>query len=338
MSEKMPMDLSVNSKEFKKVEDVNSEPELGDVAHKHPDFDLIAEKLLISRATTTEQFKSPNVYRAAENLYAALYDPMAVDELIVPNEKYPNRMQTLKKSLSAIPAVIPTKEEFIAKVRYAMVNEADFGKCLNADARVQFRQVMEKSEHTVIWTDGDAEGVPEHGLPGSKEQLKKLAAAQFYNKVRREIAQERDVKHTDVLSIVAIEGKMKFIPAIVERFIEREIQRIIIVEDRVKNLIQALELIKKTSPGMEVFPVWIREGIWKNKIEEGKSLDEWAEELHAITEISQLMTLLEKNNVFDGNVKVGSIFDLDGPLHNDDVRKKLQTEAVVKALEKNGWI
>ncbi len=325
MSELMPTGVPIFEKE-----DVEQQ--------KHPDYDLIAEKLLISRGTTIEQFKSPNVYRAAEHLYAALYDPDSIDNLITPSDKFPDRIAVLKKQLTNAPLEIPSKEEFIEKMRHAMVSEVEFGKCFSEEAQHQFRGVMGKSEHTVIWTDGDAEGVPGHDLPGSKEQLKKLAAAQFYNKARREIAQERDVKHTDVLSVVAIEGKMKFIPVIVEKFVEKGIKKIIIIEDRVKNLVQAIDLIKKTNSEMEIFSVWIRVGQWKNKIEEGRTLEEWSAEFHVIGEISQLGQVLNENNVFKEGVKVGSIFDLDGPLHDDDIRKKLQTEAVIKVLMEKGWI
>ena len=305
---------------------------------KHSDYDLIAEKLIISRATTTEQFGSPNVYRAAQHLYAALYHPENIDNLIAPNEKYPNRMQILKQELSLVPKVVPSEDEFVAKVRHAMVSEVNFGECMSEEARKQLREVMEKSEQTFIWTDGDGEGVPEYNLPGSKEQLKKLATAQLYNKVRREIAKERDVKPADVLSVIAIEGKMKFISMIVEEFEKKGVTKMVIVEDRVKNLVKALELIKKTSQNMEVFPVWIQVGQYKNKIEEGKTLEEWERDFHAITDVSQLMQTLENGRVFEEDVRVGSVFDLDGPLHDDDKRIQLQTKAVIKKLEDNGWI
>ncbi len=305
---------------------------------RHPDYDLIASKFLISKAVTTEKYRSPNVYQSAVNLYAALYKPEEIDQLVNPNEKYPDRIPTLKQQLSVKPVTVPSREEFIEKVRHATVSEVEFGECLSAEARKQLRWVMNKSEHTVIWTDGDGEGVPEYKLPGSKEQLKKLAAAQFYNNIRREIAQKKELLHADVLSIVAIEGKMKFIPKVVERFLEKEIKRIIIIEDRVKNLVDVIELIKQTAPEMKIFPVWVRVGQWKNKIEAGMNLENCIKELHAISNISQLTTILEENNIFKEGVRVGSIFDLDGPLHDDDIRKKLQAEAVIKALIEKGWI
>jgi hypothetical protein len=304
----------------------------------HPDHNLIASKFLIGKAATKEKYGSPNVYQSALNLYAALYSPEEIDQLVDTSEKYPDRMPILKQRLSVKPEKVPSREEFIEKVRHAMVSEVEFGECLSAEARKQLKIVMDKSEHTVIWTDGDSEGVPVYGLPGSKEQLKKIASAKFYNITRREIALEKDLSRADVLSVVAIEGKMKSIPKIVEKFLEKKIKRIIIIEDRAKNLIEAMELIKQTSSEIEVFPVWIRSGQWKDKVEIGMDLEDSKKELHAIGDISQLDTILQENNVFEEGIKIGSIFDLDGSLHSDEIRKKLQSEAVIKALIEKGWI
>lgn len=35
---------------------------------------------------------------------------------------------------------------------------------------------------------------------------------------------------------------------------------------------------------------------------------------------------------------MGAIFDMDRVLSDDNVRKKLQTDCVIKTLRKNGWI
>ena len=220
-----------------------------------------------------------------------------------------------------------------------MTNGVDFSECISENAENQLQQIMEKSEHTVIWTDGDGIGAPDQKLPGSKEQIKKLASAQIFNKLRRNIAQERGVDRKDVLSVVAQEGKMKFIPKIMERFLEKGISRAVIVEDRMKNLVTAMDIISKEYPQIEIFPVWIRtDERERNKFNPEKTLEEWAEELHAIDDISNLMSLLRENSVFEDDVKVGSIFDFDGPLNDDYKRKDLQIEIVINTLEENNWI
>lgn len=304
-------------------------------ADKHPDYGLVAEKILICRAATIEQFGSPNVYRAIENLYISLYDSENIGELIRPNEKYPDRMDILKKHLSVKLEKIPNKEEFIAKIRRAMTREVDFEKCFTEEAKKQFYNVMDKSETTVVWTDGDALGVPEYKLPGSYEQICRIGSAKFFNQMRRKIAQKRGVDRRDVLSIVAVEGKMKFIPKLMEDFKKRGIEKVIIIEDRVRNLNLAIDLARKNQD-MEFFPVWVRQGQHRDNME-GKS-EEALASFHPINNISELMPLMEVNRVFSEEKKVGTIFDMDGVLSDDDIRKKIQTEAVIKILQKKGWV
>ncbi len=315
------------------------EPMIFSKEKEHPDHTLIKNKINICRGAVTEKLGSPNVYETAKYLYVSLYHPEQGDQIVMPSDKFPDRITTFRKSLSILPAEIPTEEEFIEKMRHAMTNGVDFSECISENAKNQLQQVMEKSEHTVIWTDGDGVGAPDQKLPGSKEQIKKLASAQIFNKLRRNIAQKRGVDHKDVLSVVAQEGKMKFIPEIMERFLEKGISRAIIVEDRMKNLVTAMNIISKEYPQIEVFPVWIRiDEREKNKFNPEKTLEEWAEELHAIDDISNLMSLLRENSIFEDDVKVGSILDFDGPLNDDYKRKDLQIEIVIKTLKENSWI
>lgn len=60
--------------------------------------------------------------------------------------------------------------------------------------------------------------------------------------------------------------------------------------------------------------------------------------VYSIENISELSTLLEKKDIFSKEVKVGTIFDMDGVLSDDSVRKKLQSDALISAFERNGWI
>lgn len=303
---------------------------------KHPDHDLIAEKILICRAATAEQFGSTNIHQAAENLYASLYHPENIDSLIKSNEKYPDRMDSLKKTLSSKPEKIPTKEEFIAAVRHAMIKDVDFSQCFSEEAKKQLYDVMEKSETTTIWTDGDVFGVPEYQLPGSYEQLLKIGIAKFFNQMRREIAKKRGIDHKDVLSVLATEGKMKFIPDLIEKFRERGIEKVIIIEDRIKNLSQAIDLINQWGFGMEIFPVWVNQGQFKNEL--GGSDEEMLKSICIISNISELTSALETRMVFSKEKKVGTIFDMDGVLSDDAVRKEVQTDAVINALLEKRWI
>ena len=302
-----------------------------------PGRELITEKIIISRAIATERLGSANVHLSAENLYTSLYEPEKAEGLADSNPKYPDRLDILGAPLRSQPKKIPSREEFVAVVKHALTREIDFGQCFSNVAREQFRNVVGKSESTVLWTDGDDSGVPEHGLPGSHEQIRKIAYAQFFNRIRREVAQDRGrVNPHDVLSVIAMEGKIKFIPDLIENFKRKGIETVVIVEDRQKNLVSAADTIHRTSD-IETFLVLI-----KNDGRPGgdsKNVDTAIPDtIHVMEDISGLSLLLEMNGVFSEGKKVGAIFDMDGVLSDDDIRKRLQTKAVIDALRRNDWI
>jgi hypothetical protein len=306
----------------------------------HPDRNTVVDKLQVARASTTEELGSPNVYEAARRLWRLLYDREGAARIVGEEglEKYPDRRDIVSRRLELMPKSIPSEEEFAQAVRYVMTNKVDFGACLSPEAREQFEWVLRRTYTSLIWTDGDEQGVPERGLPGSREQLKKLAAARFYNRLRRDIATERGVDRGEALSVAAIEGKMDLIPEIAARLVERGVQRVVIVEDRLKNLIWAEDSIRLQAPSLEVFPVWVRVGIYRDEFDKEMGPDESVRWSHAIDDIGQLSQMLEEYAVLEEGIKVAAIFDLDGPLHDDEMRKKLQTQAVMRELLERGWI
>ena len=142
----------------------------------------------------------------------------------------------------------------------------------------------------------------------------------------------------EVLSLAAIEGKMGLIPDIARKLEANDIRRVVIVEDRLKNLVSAKKAMQDAVPSLDVFPVWVRVGMYRNKFESGRENAEWLEWAHAIDTIGGLSTTLESNHVFEDDIPVAVLFDLDGPLHDDDLRKTLQVDAVLAALLRHGWI
>ncbi len=307
------------------------------VAEDFPDRELITEKIIISRAIATERLGSANVHLSAENLYASLYEPEKAWEQAGPHPEYPNRLDIFGAPLRFQSKKIPSREEFVAVVKHALTREIDFGQCFSNVAKEQFRYVVDKSESTVLWTDGDDSGVPEHGLPGSHEQIRKVARAQFFNRIRREVAQDRGgVNPHDVLSVIATEGKIKFIPDLIENFKHKGIETVVIIEDRQQNLISAAERIHRNSD-IKTFLVLIKnDGRPKD---ESRNVDTTIPDaIHMIKDISGLSLLLETSSVFSEGKKVGAIFDMDGVLSDDNMRKKLQTKAIIDALRRHDWI
>ena len=193
--------------------------------------------------------------------------------------------------------------------RVALYREVAFDQFFSDIAKEQFRSIVEKSETTVLWTDGDDSGFPDLGIPGSREQIRKIAGSKFFNKVRREIAQDRGgINPSDVVSIIATEGKMKYIPNLMRNFKKKNIGKVVIVEDRLNNLQFAKGLIEQVSNNMETFLVWIQHNnnqlLKQGQIEDAKATDS----IHLIGDISDLMMLLKEHDVFSEDKKVGDYF------------------------------
>lgn len=327
----------MNFKEIPMNRDASGSSETEDVA-THPDYDRIAKKLSAVRRSTTEKHGSPNVYLAAKLLYVSLYDQQEAVKIIPMPEQFPDREEIIRSKLSNVPSHVPTEEEFVSKIRDAMVRETDFSKGLTEETRDQFHRLLTSCEHTVIWTDGDGVGFPDKNLPGSKEQLRKIAANPF-NAMRGEIAKERGVDRGEVMSIVAQEGKMDFIPKMIAYFESRGIKTVILIEDRKKNIEQFLGIVAERDTDIDIVPILVHKGRHGANIKQDVEAFERARgELNGIDDMSELMAKLSELRTFSEGKKVGAVVDMDGVLLDDDIRIKNQTDAVVKTLIANGWI
>lgn len=293
-------------------------------------YKLIKEKYLISRFVTEEKFGSQNIYQAAINLYTSLYKQGEVDKLIDPSNKFPERMDVMKATIDRIPEKIPDQEEFIAEFRRILTRDVNYGEAVSEATKKQLFDIMQKCVHTIIWTNGDTTGIPEKELPGSKEQLYRMGLSQFYNEMRKKVAQEKNMKHKDVMSVISSENKMEFIHDMIEKFLKMEIENVIIVEDRISNLENAKEIILENS-NLEVLPILIQQ-------EESRNKDKKEEKDFLIAkDFSDIAKLLE-NRIDFAKEKVGAIIDLDGVISNDEKRKDLQVTALIKSFREKGWI
>jgi hypothetical protein len=291
------------------------------------DYELIKKKYLISRFATGERLGAQNIYQAAINLYAALYDQDGVDELIDKSEKFPERIDIMKTAVGGSPKRIPDKEEFIAEIRRVLTRGVNYEEAVSEESKKQLFDIMRKCVHTVIWTDGDTLGVPEKGLPGSREQLYKMGSTKFYNKMRQEIAKEKNQERGEVMSVISVEGKMKRVLDIVEKFLKMGIENVIIIEDRIKNIEDARQIILENST-LNVLSVLVQKDNSISEIED--------QDVHVINKFSEAGKILEDS--IDFVKKVGAIIDLDGVISDDEVRRDLQADALIKSFQEKGWI
>lgn len=322
---------------------VPTEPE------KESNETICLNNLQALRFAVTGKFGSANLHASADYLYRVLFEPQQLEsvlaELKIKNSaQFPNKVQRFKTSLVPVSLTeIPSKDQFIKVVVTAFIKGTDFEACLYPGAR-QLLEDMIQAGPVRIWTAGDMHGVPEAGIPGSKEQLKKLALAginQVRNKVAKELLQRsglaaKDQKNykmlrTEGLQVRAAEDKFALLENMAHEFESLQVHNIVIVEDRLKNLVKAVEIIQNKAPDLNLHPVWLRQGIHEKSSSEGI---EPPPEIYQVSSLDELSRHLR----IDATQHTGFIVDYDGVLSDDLKRQELQNTAVYRALQEKNWV
>jgi len=118
------------------------------------------------------------------------------------------------------------------------------------------------------------------------------------------------------------------------------VNKVIILEDTLKNLVTAVEIANQI--GLSVVPVWVRQGREKNKLPQQpiKEMDEWVTEYNSIDRIQDLSSKLTSLGINEptGKGDVNFIVDYDGVISNDKIKREIQEEAVINILKEKGWI
>ncbi len=299
---------------------------------KDPYYDLIFKKFFGSRFSVKESIGMENLHLAGKNLYASFYHPEMIDGLIRESETYPDRIDVMKQKLPNIPKNIPSEEEFVNELIRILEKDVDYENAIFQEAKKQFSEIMKLSEQTIVWTEGDNDEVDKY--PKSREQLYKIFGAKFFSETRQQLAKEKRMTNSEALSIKVSGNKMELVPEILKSLEEKQIDTIVLVEDRLANIIKFME----QSESINVFPVWVRQSDYKDNLEEGKTVEECKKQFNAIDKIDDLLDLLNTNNVFEQDKKVASIFDMDGVLLDDEKRREFQINAIIKRFRELGWI
>lgn len=301
------------------------------------DEGLIFEKLQAAKGASTERLGGAgNAVDAAEITYHALFDQDGYDwESLPQNTKFPKRTENLSRRLTRKTAG-PKKEEFI-KTYVSATTKAPFAEALIPDADTANKYVELLAQHgsIVLWTQGDVFGVPEKGLEGSMEQVKKIVIGGF-NRTRHKIADKKSINPKDVLSVAISEDKFDCLEQVSEEFKSKGIRKVVILEDRLENLVRAEQML--TEKGIEVFPVWVRQGRFKDVYPDTpeRSQEEWMTRYHGVPNMEEALSVLERSTVLEK--EVGFLVDFDGIFSDDKARLELQTQAVVQAIKEKGWV
>lgn len=298
---------------------------------------LLYEKLRASRGVSTERLGGvSNPKDAAEISFHALFDQDGYDWDSLPqNTKFPWRSENLSRQLY-LKTSRPDKEEFI-NTYVSAITKAPFNEALIPDAETANKYVEFFAEHgpVIIWSQGDVFGIHEKGLEGSMEQLKKIVIGGF-NRTRKKIATEKSIDPRDVLSIAVSEDKFDCLEQVSESFKSKDIKKVVILEDRLENLVRATEEMDEN--GFEVFPIWVRQGRFKDAHPNTpkRSPEGWIVEYHGVQDLKEALSLLEGSGVLRKGI--GFLADFDGVFSDDRIRFELQIQAVAQAIKDKGWV
>lgn len=297
-------------------------------------LNLIKEKLAASWGSTRDQLGVINNQRLVEVFYQSLYLPneFAEDEIV--ERPGFNRAEVLRKNLNL--KVLPDKEEFIREILHALIKEVDYEACLYPGAKEFVGAIMKRGLVT-IWTQGDVSGVESY--PGSKEQLYKLVLSGM-NDLRRQWAKKTDSERGEVLSVAAAENKFTLVDKILNEYKDRQIDKIILIEDRLGNIIKFLDMLKNNANQINCVPIWVRQGNSKNSFpnDAGKTIENYKQEYNAVDEIGRLTDQLEQKALIGRNDKLGFVIDFDDVLLDDAKKMRFQAESVINKLKSKNWL
>jgi hypothetical protein len=315
--------------------------EYGTGDREHRDFSKeiseVGEIILAAWHAARTQLGAVNNHRTAELLYQSMFHPETLTEDEVPNTEGFDRLAVLrrKRPLFDLPAEqIPSEEEFISTLRHALTSEPRYELCLHDGAK-EVLTTLAKYGPVRIWTTGDVYGITGTSYQGSKEQFKRMAGAGI-GELRKEIAAQTERRPHDVISVTATEHKFNELPKIYQEYAERGITNIVLLEDRIVNIQQALKLAEEI-PGVKVFPVWVRQGNAANIIPAGIIESEAVEKFHAVNSIKEVPERLGGAKMLDLS-SLGFIVDYDDVISDDKKRRAEQTRVVFEKLKTKGWI
>jgi hypothetical protein len=135
-------------------------------------------------------------------------------------------------------------------------------------------------------------------------------------------------KRDEVMSVSVSDKKLQELPKIIKNAQDRGAQKLIIVEDNYDNLHSAT--IAATSQGLEVTPVWVKQG------HHGRT-DVSQQEL-AKDGVIAIDSIAELPNVAQPEQGAELIIDFDDVISDDDAAKIEIGHTLYKILIENNWL
>jgi len=289
----------------------------------------VGQKFEGSWQLARKELGTANVHRSLQNFYTALYHPDAFQE---PNQGSETFAAELSEPLPSQPSKIPNEEAFIEDIKRTLVFDVNHPEVVYDSAFDGLKSLMQRG-HVIIWTSGDHEGFPEQGAPGSYYQFQKIAASGLA-KVRREVAEATGKPRLELLNVLAADEKFEDFPSVLESLVEKGVDKAVILDDQVKNLVKAEAIANQL--GISILPVWVQQGQHGHKVSEGQNEGSMAEKYNAVSSVVEAADVIDK--LLKPSESVEFLIDYDGVLSDDLKRYALQNEAVIARLKQKGWI
>ncbi|MBI2049677.1 hypothetical protein HYT32_02115 [Candidatus Roizmanbacteria bacterium] len=180
-----------------------------------------------------------NQWKTGDIFYDSLFHPDQIDPKILLMIKDKDKLILQEPLQAVLKEEVPSKDEFIKKYRHVMTQEVAFEKAYFPGAKDAIKEMLEYGP-AWIWTTGDVHGaeIASGKLPGSHEQLKRLARGGF-GQIKRDL---KGKQHK--LGIIADENKLKFLKDVVFASEENHDRQVVIIDDKVQNLMDASSYIR----------------------------------------------------------------------------------------------
>jgi hypothetical protein len=275
--------------------------------------------------------KVVNIAKTGDILYDALFPPQSWD-LDICVSAYDD-VTLLQRALPEKARNIPDRALFVRTFRHVMTNRVAFAEAYFTGAVEAVRRMLDRGP-VWIWTSGDVYGVPSLKLPGSYEQLKRVA--------RGGLSSLR--KMHPHLSVAAHEDKMCLLRDITQRAAAQGIGTLVVIDDRVDNLVGAQKLITKSDDSVQrVVLLWARgyEAISREGPRLPKDFRGTAEDAIAHYGLMEIRDLTETvprvQRVLGAQRKIAWIVDHDDVISCDRRRVQLQEDKVIEWLTSEYW-
>lgn len=287
-----------------------------------------------------------NLARTGGLFYEALFQPDQLRQELY-SQIDPYDLAVLSQNHLPIKAPkMPDKDQFVREFRNVMTGvpfeEATF------PGAVETVQNLLEFGPARIWTVGDVRGIPTLGLPGSGEQLFKLARLGL-NSLRRR-SQRQDIflegRRARYFDVTASENKIPQLETIVADFEAHGVNTIVVIDDKVVNLRRAETTIRALNPDIPIMLVWDRESEQFGppvdrvpKLPPNLSSEEAISQYNLIVvdSLKQVLPQIETKIRSNSCTPTGSIVDLDDVVINDVRKAECQGTAVLRWLRSREW-